>query len=166
MPSAAAQAEHVSEVDRARVEEFIFHEARLQDEHRYDEWEALWEDDALYWVPIEDDADPSRRVSYIYDNRARLASRIRQLKTGRRHSQAPRSRMRRVISNIEITSEPGCVKVISNFILVESRRGAMVTWAGQTSHDLRLTENGFRMAAKTVRLVNNGEAMPNLAFLI
>ena len=68
----------ISALDRTQIEEFLFLEARLQDEHRYDEWEALWEDDALYWVPMKDDADPERSVSYIYDNRARLASRIRQ----------------------------------------------------------------------------------------
>ena len=33
------------------VSQFIYREARLQDEHAYDEWEALWTDDAIYWVP-------------------------------------------------------------------------------------------------------------------
>ena len=33
------------------VEAFLYKESRLADESRYDEWEALWEDDAVYWVP-------------------------------------------------------------------------------------------------------------------
>jgi len=69
------------------VRQFLFREAKLQDEHRYDEWEALWAgEDTLYWVPMREGADPMREVSYIYDNRSRLSSRIRQLNTGLRHS--------------------------------------------------------------------------------
>ena len=50
-------------VDRHKVESFLYREARLMDEHAYDEWLALWTDDALYWVPCnEDDIDPERHV--------------------------------------------------------------------------------------------------------
>lgn len=152
--------------DRAAVEQFLYREARLADEHRYDEWEALWTDDALYWVPIGDDPDPESQVSYIYDNRARLSSRIRQLKTGRRHSQAPQSRLRRVISNIEVEDRGDELTVTSNFVLVEARRGVLTTWAGQAVHRLRRAGEDFRIAGKTVRLVNSGDPIPNLAFLI
>ena len=64
--------------------EFLFLESRLADESRYTEWESLWDDDALYWVPMHENADPEREVSYIYDNRPRIAKRIAQLKTGLR----------------------------------------------------------------------------------
>ncbi|MDB5451525.1 MAG: hypothetical protein JWO33_103 [Caulobacteraceae bacterium] len=153
-------------VDRAAIEAFLYREARFQDEHRYDEWEALWDAKALYWVPIDPDADPATRVSYIYDNRARIASRIRQLKTGRRHSQAPQSGLRRVISNLEIVSVDETIEVEANFILVESRRGVMVTWAGRTEYSLKPSGDSFLMTRKKVVLVNSGEAIPNLAFLI
>src|ERR1700730_3107539 len=46
---------------------FIYLEARLADEARYTEWEALWDDDARYWVPRHEGADPDAEVSYIYD---------------------------------------------------------------------------------------------------
>ena len=36
---------------------FIYLEARLADEARYDEWEALWADEARYWVPRHEDTD-------------------------------------------------------------------------------------------------------------
>ena len=41
------------------VEQFVYREARLQDEHEYDEWEALWTDDAIYWVPANGDPNSS-----------------------------------------------------------------------------------------------------------
>lgn len=149
------------------VEQFLYLEARLQDEHRYNEWEALWADeDTLYWVPRRKDADPAREVSYIYDNRARLASRIRQLNTGVRHSQAPQSGLRRLISNIEIRENEDDVEVQSNFILIESRRGNLTTWAGRTTHVLAPDADSFRIKRKTVVLVNCDEAIDNLAFLV
>ena len=45
------------------IAQFLYREARLQDEHRFDEWEALWTDDALYWVPANgEDIDPERDI--------------------------------------------------------------------------------------------------------
>ena len=85
------------------VESFVFREARLADESQYAEWEALLTDDMHYWVPNgRADYDPATRLSYINDNRARLATRIRQLQTGLRHAQTPVSPMRRLVSNIEV----------------------------------------------------------------
>ena len=37
-------------IERSAVESFLYREARLMDAHRYDEWLALWDDDATYWV--------------------------------------------------------------------------------------------------------------------
>jgi hypothetical protein len=36
-----------------RVERFLFHEANLLDESRFEEWLGLFEPDAYYWMPIE-----------------------------------------------------------------------------------------------------------------
>jgi benzoate/toluate 1,2-dioxygenase beta subunit len=157
----------MSNMDYRKIEQFLYLEARLQDEHRYEEWEALWADDACYWVPAgADDTDPATHVSYIYDNRSRIASRIRQLNTGRRHSQAPQSRMRRLISNIEITSESPLVTVSANFLLAEKRHGEVTTWAGRIDYTLRPEQDSFKLVTKKVMLVNNDEALPNMAFLI
>jgi len=158
--------EHAA-IDRAAVEQFLYREARLQDEHRYNDWEAMWADtDTLYWVPRREDADPTKEVSYIFDNRSRLASRIRQLNTGVRHSQAPQSGLRRIISNIEIYDSEEGIEVLSNFILVESRRRLLTTWAGKTAHLLVHTNGELRIKRKTVILVNSDEAIGNLAFLV
>jgi len=155
-------------VDRREVEDFLYLEARLQDEGRYDEWEALWADDAHYWVPANgDDIDPDRQISIINDNRRRIHTRVEQLKTGERHTQVPPSRTRRIISNVEIESaEDGEVMAGSNFILVESRSGRLTTWAGRTQHTLRRGNAGFALVRKKVMLVNNSDALPTLSFLI
>src|SRR5712671_5520993 len=93
-------------VDHHKVEMFLYREARLMDQHAYDEWLALWTDDALYWVPCnEDDIDPERHVSIVYENRARLEDRIARLKSGAAYAQDPKSRLSRVVSNVEIENE-------------------------------------------------------------
>ncbi len=155
-------------VDRQQIEEFLYHEANLADENRYDEWEALWTDDAIYWVPFaKDDPDPSRDASIIYDNRARIGSRLQQLKTGVHWAQDPPSRMRRLITNVQIDeSNESEIVVNSNFLLVELRQHVQNIWAGRTIHKLRPENGSFRMALKKVLLVNNAEAIPRLTFLL
>ena len=138
------------------------------DEHRYDEWLALWTDDALYWVPSgRDDIDPKREISLIYDDRVRLQVRITRLKSGFAHAQEPKSRMRRVVSNIVTQeAENGDIVVFSNFLLIELRRGKQDIFAGRTIHRLRPDNGSFRLASKKVLLVNNDEHIDNLTFLI
>ena len=155
-------------VDRQQVEQFIYYEADLMDEHRYDEWLALWTDDALYWVPSGgDDIDPKREISLIYDDRVRLQVRITRLKSGFAHAQEPKLRMRRVVSNIVTQeAENGDIVVFSNFLLIELRRGKQDTFAGRTVHRLRPDNGSFRLTSKKVLLVNNDEHIDNLTFLI
>lgn len=162
----------VPDLDLLReVEQFVYREARLQDELRYDEWEALWTDDAIYWVPANgDDTDPTRQVSIIYDNRARIGTRIKQLHTGKRHAQTPPSQLRRLVSNIELiepeTEQLDDIGVGANFLAYESRERGTTLWAGRSRYTLRRGEDGLRMARKTVLLVDNGRPFSTLAFLI
>jgi 3-phenylpropionate/cinnamic acid dioxygenase small subunit len=155
-------------VDRHQIENFLYREARLMDEHAYDEWLTLWTEDALYWVPSnDDDMDPSRQVAIIYDHLAQLRNRIDRLKSGAAYSQDPRSRLRRVVSNIEIeTADNGEAVVYSNFNLTELRRSKQDTFAGRTIHRLRPDADGLKMVSKKVLLVNNDEVIDNLTFLV
>ena len=162
----------VSDAEYRAVADFLYREARLADEARYAEWLALWTDDGVYWVPATTDAgaDPERHLSHIYDNRARIDTRVKLLQTGVRHSQEPPSLMRRLISNIEVArAENGELAAGSNFILAElavQAKHELHWWAGRTSHRLRRVDGDLRMSRKTVVLVNAAEPLPNLAFLI
>lgn len=152
-------------VDQA-VLDFIYREARLADEARYSEWESLWDDSALYWIPMSEDADPERDLSYVYDNRRRIHSRVAQLNTGSRHSQTPPSKMRRLLTNTELlAADADTVTIGSNFVLFEYRYG-MTTWAGRVIHRVFVDPAGLRLREKVVHLVNAGDAIPTLAFLL
>jgi len=170
--SPAALAPVLSEADRRDVADFLYKEARLADEARYAEWLDLWTADGVYWVPATTDpgADPERHLSHIYDNRARIETRVKLLQTGVRYSQEPASHMRRLISNIEVEAAgEGELVAGSNFILAEMAVQAgreLHWWAGRTTHRLRRIDGHLRMSRKTVVLVNAAEPLPNLAFLI
>jgi 3-phenylpropionate/cinnamic acid dioxygenase small subunit len=150
------------------VQQFVYREARFQDEHDYDAWEALWTDQATYWVPANGDAiDPTREMSIIFDNRSRIATRVKQLKTGKRHAQAPPSRVRRVVSNVELLAEDGEELVVgANFVVYESRERGLTLWAGRSTYRLQRVDGDLRMAYKKVELVDNDRAIFTLAFLI
>lgn len=163
----------VAEATRREIETFIYLEARLADESRYAEWESLVTDDMHYWVPKGTaDYDPATRLSYINDNRARLATRIRQLQTGLRHAQTPPSPMRRIISNIEVIAADERARtfvVASNFVLYEiaaQATGELRIWPGRITHHLRRVEDRLRMSKKIVELVTGLLPQPNMAFLL
>lgn len=151
-----------------QVERFVYREARLQDEHRYAEWEALWTDDGVYWVPANgDDIDPEQQMSILYDNRSRIALRVRQLLSGRHYSQEPRSRLRHLVTNIEIVRRDGPETAVGcNVLVFESNLRGETLWGARTEYLLRATGDGLRMARKTVKLVNNDKPLYTLSFLI
>ncbi|HEY5854767.1 MAG TPA: aromatic-ring-hydroxylating dioxygenase subunit beta [Aldersonia sp.] len=159
--------------DVREVEQFLYREARLADEHDYDAWEALWTDDALYWVPVDGgNYDPMQHVSAIYDNRRRINTRLEQLRTGKRYAQSPPSHLRRIVGNVEILGteekDSGAIDTVvgANFVLYESKPRGKEIWAGRYTYRLRVVEGEIRLVGKTVVLVDNAEAIPTLGFLI
>lgn len=157
-------------LSKDRAEEFIYREAQFADEHRFDEWLALWdEQDILYWVPAGgDDIDPRRHVSLVYNNtHALIEERITRLKNRNMHAQQPRSRMRRLLSNMVIAQDDGrCAQVEANFLLAELRSGKQDLFAGRTIYQLRYDATSIRLAGKKVLLLNNDECIDNLTFLV
>ncbi len=150
------------------VTQFIYREARLQDDHAYADWEALWTDDGVYWVPANgEDIDPETQMSIIYDNRSRIALRIGQLHTGKRHTQLPRSRLRRVVSNVEmIEAGDDEMRVRANAMIFEANSRGETVWATRNEYTLRRLEGALRMARKKVVLANNDSALYSLSFLV
>jgi len=143
-------------LDVAGCEQFLLHEARLLDDGRFDEWLALFTDDAWYWVPSElDQADPVETVSLIYDDRRLLETRVRRLASPRMYSQEPRSRTSRIVTNVTLEdAERNSCAVRSKFMMIEYRREQQRIFGGTMLH--RLVQAGGRIliAWKRVDLVN------------
>lgn len=166
-------------IGRREVEDFLYREARLMDTHAYDEWFSLWADDAHYWIPCnDDDHDPRRHISLVNEDHEGLIDRISRLKSGAAWAQDPKSRLARVVSNIELApavaaSGPDSAAdsmtecdVHSTFNVTASRRGRIEIIAGRVTHRLRATDDGLRIVSKKVLLVDNDDVMSNITFLI
>ncbi len=155
-------------VDRQEVENFLFKEARLIDEGKFDDWLTLFTDDAIYWAPCNKyEIDPNTEVSLIYDTKSRMGDRVWRLQSGLAYSQEPASRLRHMLSNVEIV-EAVADKVIvsSNFAIFEVRKGGQRTFAGRFEHHLRPAGNSWQIAYKKVELLNNDDPIDNLTFLL
>jgi len=155
---------------RTEAEAFLYREAQLADEHRFDEWLNLWDtENVLYWIPAgSDDVDPARSISIAYDDRARLEDRIFRLKSKSAHAQQPRSRLRRLISNVEVLpgGDASTVRIEANFLLAEVRRGHQDVFGGRCLYELRQRSGKWVIGRKKVLLVNNDEFIDNLTFLV
>jgi len=151
------------------VEQFLFHEARLLDERRFEEWLALFTADARYWCPCDDAADPLRQVSIFFDDAARMRERVFRLEQGPAFAQDPPSKTRRLLSNIECRNEAdadGQLLVRSNFMIAAVRRNQQDLWVGQYEHLLRTVDGVFKIARKKISLVNGAIPLPTIAFLL
>ncbi len=162
-------------VEQHRIEQFLFFEARLIDERRFAEWEALWVDEGIYWVPANgEDTDPSTQVSLIYDNRARMHNRVERYVGGKAISQQPPPRTVHVVGNVTIepatppvSGGEGVVRVVHSTVLVaESRPEARVDWVGRVLHHLVERDGDLRIALKKVVLVDNDRELTTIDFLL
>lgn len=139
-----------------RVEEFLFHEARLLDERAFEAWMALFSDDGIYWIPATPgQQDPLGEVSIAYEDRQLLDVRVRRLRHPDNFADQPPAQTRRVIGNVLLDDGDGMSTVVrSNFTLVELQNDEQRLFAGEYVHTLVPAGDSFRIRLKRVNLLN------------
>src|SRR5262245_18405408 len=129
-------------VTRAQVEDFLYEEAALLDGGRLDDWLALMTDDAVYRVPSNDqpDADPKDTLFIVAHDVHRIRARVARLKKKDAHAADPRSRTRRLITNVRIVERNGnALKLEANFSVTRFRRNDVIrTYIGHYRYELRV----------------------------
>jgi len=150
----------VSTIDQfeREIRKFIHHEARLIDERRFDEWLALFADDARYWIPSKPGQTDAKAVpSIIYEDRALLTIRVSRLTHPRAYAALPTPRTMHVVGNLEIRDHDVATdqfRVSSNLLVVEHQEATMQTFAGHCEHILRRSDDGFIIALKRIDLID------------
>ena len=86
---------------RQEAEDFLDREAQLIDSGRLEEWLELFTPDGIYWLPIDEAADPEREPSIVHDDSPQRAKRIYQFLRGPHYAQMPPSRTVHFVSNVE-----------------------------------------------------------------
>ena len=163
-------------ITRADVEAFLYEEAAILDDWRLDDWLALLTEDATYHVPSNDRpaADPRGTLFLIADDMNRIRARVKRLKDVNAHAESPRSRTRRMISNVRILdaadgledvpmavavkagdartgpkAPDGHIRVAANFVVYRFRRGSPPReYVGHYLYTLLPTPAGLRIAAR------------------
>ncbi len=114
------------------VEGFLYNEAELLDERHYSDWIELVADDVHYHMPIrrnvkfgEWDRENSRaglEVSWFDEDKRTLVGRVRQLETGIHWCEEPVSRVRHIVSNVQLVKSEGDeVHVRCRFVVYKNR---------------------------------------------
>lgn len=141
---------------RAQVEDFLYHEAELLDTWQLDTWLTLLTPDAEYLVPSNDCLDGDHRTSLftIADNAERIRQRVIRISDPNCHAEFPKSRTRRMISNVRIVEQRDNETVVAaNFVCYRYRRYERIReYVGQYRYVLRTTEHGVRIRERRVLL--------------
>ena len=139
-------------VTRQQIEDFLYAEAALLDAWKLDEWLTLLTDDAVYRVPSNDkpDSDPKDTLFTIADDIHRIRARVTRLKNTSAHAEFPRSRTRRLITNVRIVEQDAhSVRVEANFVVYRFRRfDTVYQFVGQYRYALRIDGASFKIASR------------------
>jgi p-cumate 2,3-dioxygenase subunit beta len=147
LPLGSAHADHETTHE---VEAFLYHEAELLDGWRLREWLTLLTEDCSYLVPATDaphSTTPDQTVFIIADSYPQIVGRVERLESEQAFVEQPRSRTRRLITNVRVHDDGADgFEVLSNFAVYRYRRGASHMFTGEYRHLLVRAEDGtFRI---------------------
>ncbi len=156
----------VTRMDAAALASFVYEEARLLDEKRFDEWYELFTDDAHYWMPLtRGQPDGDNHTSLLYEDKLLLRIRIERLKSPHAFSQQQPSFSQHLLQAplIESTGEDGRSWVMRTpFLYVESQLDNQLLLAGVSRLHLLQLDGRVRIRLKKVELVNCDAALPQI----
>lgn len=141
-------------IERATVEDFLYHEAALLDAWQLDDWFSLLTEDARYLVPPNDTpaGEPAGTLFTIADDIHRIRGRIKRLKDRNAHAEYPRSRTRRMISNVRIVERDAAgITAEANFVVYRFRRDEDIReFIGHYRYELRVVLGALRISKREV----------------
>ena len=151
--------------------DLVVHEARLLDERRYDEWNALFTDDAIYWVPLlPGQPEGLEHTSHLYEDKLLRDLRIERLKSPRAFSQQPPTRslhlLQRPTVEPPVTGREDEHLLRTVFQYTESQGDELGTFHGVCWHRLVSVGGALRIRQKRVDLINSDAALPAVQLFV
>lgn len=157
------------------IQTFLYHEAKLLDDWKLDEWLDVLTDDIRYHIPIRitrergSETEFNDTSAHIDDNKYRLRKRVERLETEYAWAEDPASRTRHLVSNILITNTTdGEYDVTSNFILYRNRGDDPDhdLLSGERKDVLRRVNDELKITERTVLLDQSTLDTHNISFFI
>lgn len=150
--------------------DFVVKEAQLLDAKRFEEWNALFTDDAFYWVPlVPDQPDGVNHTSHLYEDKLLRDLRIERLKSPRAFSQQPPSRCHHLLQTPTVESFDEAANryvVRSEFHYTETQGDDLQFYVGTCFHHLTVQGGALKMTLKRVNLINSDAALPAVQLFI
>ncbi len=163
------------------IEEFLYQEAELLDERRFEEWLELFTEDVRYWMPIrrnvkfgELEREYTREgqdINWFDEGKDTLTRRVNQILTGVHWAEEPLSRICHIVSNVQVLkatpspSDPSEVQVKSRFLIYRNRVETETDFlVGKREDLLRKVQEHWQIAQRKIVLDQNVLLAKNLTF--
>ncbi|GAB3365347.1 MULTISPECIES: 3-phenylpropionate/cinnamic acid dioxygenase subunit beta [Giesbergeria] len=156
-----------------RIEQFLYREARLLDNERWDDWLALLAPDIHYWMPtMENRRRYDKKGAYQIDGGALyndslldLTRRITRFKQPSAWAEDPATRHAHVVSGIEVYQgeQPGEFIVHSSFVNYRSRvEKDNDLLVGRREDVIRAVGDSFQIAKRKILITQSVFMSKNL----
>lgn len=155
---------------KAQVEAFLFREADLLDERRYEEWLDTLDDGLTYYMPMRrnvkkgehaerENTRQGRDISWFDEDKWTLTKRVEQIRTGVHWAEEPLSRVCHLIGNVQVLkageADDGTlhIDVSSRFLVYQNRNEyENYTFIGKRSDLLRLRGGALKLLRREIIL--------------
>lgn len=118
----------IGEERYADVVDFLYREAELLDNYRFEEWLETLHEDLVYKMPVrlslmpKDGTGLVEEMDFLDETKNSMVTRIRRLQTEQAWAEQPGSRTRHVVANVRAWSDGGEeLRVTSAFICTRTR---------------------------------------------
>jgi 3-phenylpropionate/cinnamic acid dioxygenase small subunit len=163
------------------LETFLYAEADLLDNRRYEDWLDLLSDDIRYWMPLrrnyrfgEESRENSRELeelAWFDENKTTLMLRVKQIMTGIHWAEEPPSRISHCVTNVRIVEanpsleDPLEVKLNSRFLVYRNRlQDETDILVGKREDVLRKEGGQWKIARRNIFLDQNVLLSKSLTF--
>ncbi len=157
-------------ITEQELRNFVVREARLLDDRRYEEWNALFTDDAYYWVPlVPDQPDGLNHTSHLYEDKLLRELRIERLKSPRAFSQQPPTRSHHLLQTPTVETADAAANAYvlrTEFHYTEAQGDEINFFVGTCWHHLSVDGGALKMRLKRVNLLNCDAALPAVQLFI
>ena len=139
------------------VEQFLYRQAELLDDKRWQDYIELFTADGVYWMPPEPSHTTWEGMPAIFaEDKNLMTVRMNRVLHPDAWSQRPLWGTNHVVSNVMIESEKpnGDVVARSRFHMLELRRDDVRHFAGSYVHHLKRTQGGYRIKLQRVDMTN------------
>jgi benzoate/toluate 1,2-dioxygenase subunit beta len=157
-PKKAARPRRVDVHDvQHAVEQFLYRQAEVLDEKRWQDYIDLFTDDGMYWMPPEPSHATWEGMPSIFAEDKRLMTvRMKRVLHPDAWSQRPLWGTNHVVGNVVVEKQEtnGDVCVRSRFHMMELRRDDVRHFAGAYTHHLEKIGDGYRIKLQRVDMTN------------